>query len=223
MTSAGNDIVSLNAIDIARTNEYRFYSKILSPTEKAIYNRAMFSTIPFEKFVWLLWSIKESAYKFLKRNNEELAFIPLKFVVTHLLVPSGYTLTNFEGIQIEGAGFGNMPALKGVVSFGSATLYSASLMYWELIGSTVNGDENFENTFWGVKLIGENDRSYQSMEVRKFLMERLQCILHVDGLAMGKTPGGIPIVLNDSEELSVAVSLSHHERFVGYSFQPGIL
>jgi phosphopantetheinyl transferase (holo-ACP synthase) len=219
MISSGNDIVSLNAINITRTKQYRFYSKILSSTEKALYNQAAFASIPFENFVWLLWSIKESAYKYLKRNSPDLVFIPIKFEVTQLLIPSGYVLANFEGIQMEGAGFGNIPALKGVVTFGIHTLYSASLLYPELIVSVVNGDENFENVCWGVKLIGENEANNQSIEVRKFLIDRLQHILHLDALVMGKTSGGIPVVLNEGEELAVAISLSHHERFVGYSFQ----
>jgi len=219
MTSAGNDIVSLNAINITRTKHYRFYSKILSPTEKALYNQAAFAAIPFENFVWLLWSIKESAYKYLKRNNPDLVFTPVKFILTDLLIPSRYILANFEGIQMEGAGFGNIPALKGVVTFGIHTLYSESLLYRELIVSFVNGDENFENICWGVKLIGANDASCQSIEVRKFLIDRLHHILHLDGLVTGKTPGGIPVVLNEGEELAVAISLSHHGWFVGYSFQ----
>jgi len=55
MTSTGNDIVALNAIAIARTKQNRFYSKILSPSEKNLYSQAGFSKIPFENFVWLLW------------------------------------------------------------------------------------------------------------------------------------------------------------------------
>ncbi len=223
MISSGNDIVSLNAINITRTKQYRFYSKILSRTEKALYNQAAFASTPFENFVWLLWSIKESAYKYLKRNNPDLVFTPVKFIVTQLLIPSRFNLSNFEGIQMEGAGFDNMPALKGVIVFEDETLYSASLTYRELIVSVVNRDDNFENIYWGVKLIEENDASNQSTEVRKFLINRLQHILDLDGLVMGKTSGGIPIVLNDNEELAVAISLSHHERFVGYSFQLGIL
>jgi phosphopantetheinyl transferase (holo-ACP synthase) len=219
MISAGNDIVSLNAINITRTKQYRFYSKILSPSEKSLYNQAEFAAIPFENFVWLLWSVKESAYKYLKRNNPELIFIPLKFVVTQLQIPSGYAFTNLENPRMEGTGFDNMPAFKGVITFGDDTIYSASLMYRELIISVINRDENFETTYWGVKLIGENDASYQSIEVRKLLIDRVQHILRLDGLVMGKTSGGTPVVLKNSEELDVAVSLSHHERFVGYSFQ----
>ena len=219
MNSTGNDIVSLNAIDITRTKQYRFYSKILSPTEKALYNQAAFAAIPFENFVWLLWSIKESAYKYIKRINPELVFTPIKFTVKQLLIPPGYALTNFGATQVEGVGFGNMAALKSIITIGVDALYSSSLMYRQLIASVVSDDENFENTSWGIKLIDNSDPHYQSKAARIFLVDRLQGIFHLDGFVIGKNPAGIPIALEENEELGVAVSISHHERFVAYSFQ----
>lgn len=219
MISTGNDIISLNAINIIRTKQEKFYSKILSPTEKELYNQAEFAAIPFENFVWLLWSMKESAYKYLKRNNPGLVFIPIKFTVKQLLIPSGYALKNFEATQLKGTGFNNIPTLKGIITIGVDTLYSRSLMHRELIISVVNSDENFENTHWGVKLIDRVDSEYQSTAVRSFLVERLHEVLHLDGLVIAKNAIGIPTVLKEGKELPIAVSLSHHEGFVAYSFQ----
>jgi len=219
MISTGNDIISLNAINITRTKQEKFYSKILSPTEKELYNQAEFAAIPFENFVWLLWSIKESAYKYLKRNNPTLVFIPIKFTVKQLLIPPGYTLTNFETTQLEGAGFNNKAALKGVITIGDDTLYSNSLMHRELIVSVVNDAENFKNVCWGIKLIDGSDPEYQSTAVRKFLVERLKEVLHLDGLVIGKNAIGIPTVLKEGGELPVAVSLSHHEGLIAYSYR----
>ena len=219
MISAGNDIISLNAVNITLTKQEKFYSKILSPTEKELYNQAEFTTIPFENFVWLLWSIKESAYKYLKRNNSGLIFIPIKFTVKQLFIPHGYALTNFEATQLEGTGFDNIPAFEGIITTGDDALYSRSLMYTELIVSVVNSDENFGNTHWGLKLIGKVDPEYQSTAVREFLIERLQGFLRLDGLVISKSSGGIPVVLKGNSKLRVAVSLSHHEQLIAYSFR----
>jgi len=219
MISTGNDIISLNAINITRTKQEKFYSKILSPTEKELYSQAEFAAIPFENFVWLLWSIKESAYKYLKRINPGLVFIPIKFSVKKLLIPHGYALTNFEATQLEGTGFNNIPALKGIITIGADTLYSNSLIYRELIVSVVNDNENFENVCWGIKLIERADPEYQSTEARKFLAERLQGFLHFYEFVISKNAVGIPTVLKEDGELPVAVSLSHHEGLVAYSFQ----
>ena len=54
MISAGNDIVALASINIQRTNEYRFYSKILTAYEQELYNGHQFAGLPFEHYVWLL-------------------------------------------------------------------------------------------------------------------------------------------------------------------------
>jgi len=219
MISAGNDIISLDAIDITRTKQPRFYSKILSSTEKNLYDQAEFTTIPFENFVWLLWSIKESAYKYLKRIDPNLVFIPVKFIVTHLHVPAGYISKKFGSTQIENKGFEGMIAFKGLVTIGDNTLYSRSLMYRELIVSTVNRDEDFGKTCWGIKLVDKPDPQYQSEIASTFLVERLQRILHLDNLVINKNPAGVPLLFKEHEELPIPVSLSHHDHFVGYSFQ----
>jgi phosphopantetheinyl transferase (holo-ACP synthase) len=218
MISAGNDIVSLSAIDITRTNQQKFYSKILSPEEKEFYNQPGFTNIPFENFVWLLWSIKESAYKYLKRHSPGLVFIPVKFIVTELQAPHDYSSTSFQGKQTEGTGFAGLPAFKGIIKAGDEIVYSNSLMYRELISSVVNGNEDFENINWGVKMIDRVDAGSQSVEVRAFLVDRLQTVFNVDGLVIDKKAEGIPVILKDGGEFGVAVSLSHHERWVGYCF-----
>lgn len=221
MISAGNDIVCLNAIDIARTKQHRFYSKILSPGEKQLYNQPGFVAVPFESFVWLLWSAKESAYKFLQRVKPDLVFTPIKFVVAHIEAPRAYTVTNFEANEMEGLGFDDTPAFQAIITYGTDALYSRSLMYPELILSTVNGDDDFKDTFWGIKYIEQSEPDYQSATVRTFLLDRLQRAFQLDDLTISKNPIGVPIALKDGKELDIAVSLSHHDRWVAYSFQPG--
>ena len=219
MWSTGNDIVSLNAINKIRTNQPGFYSRTLTDTEKALYRELEPAAIPFENFVWLLWSIKESAYKYLHRINPGLVFSPTKFVVQQLQLPFGYTETNFEGTETEGADFDRKAVLKSTITFGAYTLYSRSLMYREMVVSVVNGDEDFENTNWGIKLINRSDPEYQSNAVRAFLVNRLNKLFHLDGLMIGKSMHGVPIVLKGDVEVGLSVSLSHHDQMVAYSFQ----
>ncbi|HEY8781729.1 MAG TPA: 4'-phosphopantetheinyl transferase superfamily protein [Mucilaginibacter sp.] len=219
MTSTGNDIVSLNAIDITRSKQCRFYSKILSTTEKDLYNQPEFAVIPFENFVWILWSIKESAYKYLQRINPGLVFSPTKFEVKQILVPSGYSIPNFTAKQMEGTGFDhNDTAIKGIITFGTDTLYSRSLMYRELIVTALNAEEIFENTCWGIKLIDKPDSYFQSTEVRIFLVNRLR-LFGFDNISLSKNTTGIPIILKRNKVLPIPVSLSHHDHLVAYSFQ----
>jgi phosphopantetheinyl transferase (holo-ACP synthase) len=218
MTSTANDIVCLNAIDITRTKQYRFYSKILSGTEKALYHETAFAAIPFENFVWLLWSIKESAFKYLQRNNPALVFIPVKFIVHQLRVPTGYALTMNETTEMEGTGFDDNTMLKGILTFGDVTLYSMSLMQSNFIHSVVNYNVDFKNIRWGIKSIERNNPEYQSTAVRLFLLKRLNRHYKMDDLAIGKNLQGVPIVLKQNGVLPIPVSLSHHDCFVAYSF-----
>jgi hypothetical protein len=88
-----------------------------------------------------------------------------------------------------------------------------------MIVSVVNGDGNFKNTCWGIKLINNPDSQYQSMAVRKFLVNRLHRLFHMHNLKIGKSPYGFPIVLEGRKKIASSVSLSHHDRLVAYSFQ----
>ncbi|MFI5140492.1 MAG: 4'-phosphopantetheinyl transferase superfamily protein [Sphingobacteriales bacterium] len=218
MTSAGNDIVCLNTIDVARTKQYRFYSKILSGTEIELYNETAFAAIPFENFVWLLWSIKESAYKYLQRNNPGLVFTPVKFIIRQLRAPGEFALTKCENTETESTGFDDSMVLKGIVTFGDVSLYSMSLMHNDLVHSVVNDNEDFKNICWGIKSIDSNEPDYQSTAVRSFLLNRLNRYFRMEGLAIVKNQHGVPIVIKENEVQPIPVSLSHHGRFVAYSF-----
>ena len=135
MISAGNDVVSLAAIDVTRTNQHRFYSKILSEAEIPLYNEFDFVQIPFEIFVWLLWSVKESAYKFLQRNQPGLLFTPVKFVVTNLRVPQSNSRILYDLPIHEGIGFEGLGCIKSTIVFRDDTLYSCTLLYDDFIHS----------------------------------------------------------------------------------------
>ncbi len=213
MISTGNDIVALKAIDIARTKQPNFYKKILSVSEKELYDQQFSGKIPLENFVWLLWSIKESAYKFLQRITPELVFSPTRTIVSQLISPANNTT-----IKWEGCGFDDDNVYTALVTFGDDTLYSCSIIDDEFIFSVVNQGDSFEYTCWGIKLIDSSDGEYQSKAVRTFLMDRLNILFPGDDLQIGKSGYGYPVILKDGIEIELPVSLAHHDRYVGYSF-----
>ncbi len=218
MISTGNDVVALNAINAARTNQHKFYSKILSDSETPLYNELSLAGIPFENFVWLLWSIKESAYKFLQRHNAGLVFTPVKFVVEELHPPPPYIIEKFSDITAEGTGFNGYPALTGIVKLGKVKLHSCSLLYDKLISTVIDDTDDFENICWGFKLISDTTHENQSKEVRQFLIERLKRLYGEFDFRVDKNDNGCPILFKGNEETSIPVSLSHHENIIGYSF-----
>ncbi|HEY4194821.1 MAG TPA: 4'-phosphopantetheinyl transferase superfamily protein [Mucilaginibacter sp.] len=214
MTSTGNDVVALKAIDIARTKQPNFYKKILSVSEKELYDRQFSHKIPLEIFVWILWSIKESAYKYLQRITPELVFSPTRTVVSQITFPPGN-----KTIRLEGCGFADDNVYTALVAFGKDVLYSCSIIDDEFIFSVVIDGDSFEHTCWGVKLIDSAESEYQSKSVREFLLNKLNTLFPGDDLQIGKSSYGYPVILKDEVEIEMPVSLAHHDRYVAYSFQ----
>ncbi len=200
MISAGNDIVALGAIDRQRTIQPRFYSKILSLPEKELYSRPGLSEMPFEHFVWLLWSIKESVYKYCRRIEPALIFSPSGIVVW----------------QLDGT-----PFYKAVVHSGPAILYSRSTVQDDHISTVVSVDEQFEGVWSGMASIDRADRASQSASVRTLILDKLSSLLPLEegSLRIEKNPHGCPVVYSGDKELEIPVSLAHHGPFIAYSFQ----
>jgi phosphopantetheinyl transferase (holo-ACP synthase) len=215
MNSSGNDIVSLNAIDINRTLQPRFYSKILAASEITAYDQYK-DTISLENFVWLLWSIKESAYKFLQRNNPDLVFSPTRCIINHLDIPAEYSTDESIAI-LQDTGFDNQPVFKSIIKVGTETLYSRSVVNSDFIFSVVNEDNDFDDTGWGVKWINDASSDNQSAEVRTFLLAKLKSDLSSNNLQIVKNNHGCPTLL--SGEVDIPISLAHHGHWVGYSLQ----
>jgi phosphopantetheinyl transferase (holo-ACP synthase) len=217
MLSAGNDIVSLNGIDTTRTKQPNFYSKILTPAETALYSEPGLSAIPFEVFVWLLWSIKESAFKFVQRIDPTILFTPVKFEVRKINTPPLFTINSFSETKLTGIGFERLPAITSIITFEGKTFYSNSLIYTELIATVVNAEANFNNIHWGIKQIDSTGTAIQSSEVRAFAINSLQQALGDSRIAINKNKHQIPVAIQNQAK-ALPISLSHHENWVGYSF-----
>src|ERR1700733_6904939 len=172
MISAGNDIVALSAIDGARTVQPRFFSKILSFSEQELYSSMGSSELPFEHFVWLLWSIKESVYKYCRRMGSDLVFSPPRIVVNQLKRRSGSKNSDvsFDGNACPGAVY------QGMVYSGSGILYSRSTIPAGYISAVGAAEEHFDQVRWCVAAIGRADHAGQSASVRALLLDRLQSL-----------------------------------------------
>jgi phosphopantetheinyl transferase (holo-ACP synthase) len=217
MVSAGNDIVSLVANDTERAIRPVFYKKILSDTEVAQYQQYQ-NDITFVNYIWLLWSAKEAAFKYLQRLDPGLVFSPTRYIVTLLCAPAQAIPGNFEQSQAEYVGFDNAVSWIALVKHYSKTVYARSMLYPNVIHSVVNGHENFENVYWGIKTIQNTHPENQSSAVRKFLSHRLHGIFGNKIPQLFKSEYGFPIILNGITKMFMPASFSHHEGFIAYSF-----
>jgi phosphopantetheinyl transferase (holo-ACP synthase) len=218
MISAGNDIVSIAAINTVRTKQPAFYKKILSETEITQHKAAYAEIIPFEIYVWLLWSIKESAYKYFQSLNPELIFSPTRFVVSDLREPKRQLTESFGSSQLEGIGLDNEWAWTGLITCGNNILYSQSVLYPDVIHSIVNHGNTFKNVYWGIKTITNTSSANQSATVRAFILDKLTSIFSTKKLQIDKSKYGFPVISNGQNKMQLPVSLSHHEHFIAYSF-----
>jgi phosphopantetheinyl transferase (holo-ACP synthase) len=213
MTGLGNDLIALKTTDAARTKSPRFYTKILAGTEQQLYQN-QFAALPLEHFVWLLWSIKESAYKALQRHQPHLVFTPVKVEIVALTAPSIPPVEYFPE-KTTTLGFNDEMCFQSTICFNTQTLYGRSVIYGdELIHTVVSTADQFDKTHWGFKRITTTDPASQSAAVRELLLEQLKVLFPDADLKIEKSAFGYPVVTVNGVE--IAVSLSHHEGFVGY-------
>lgn len=221
MISTGNDIISLAHINVLRTKDKQFFGKIISPSDHQLFYCGDLADLPFEIYVWLAWSIKEAAFKYLQRQMPSLIFSPLKINIQSILLIAEYPIKNFTGDQYETSSFHAENAYLGTVQYGSSVLHSRSVIYHELIYSVVNEQESFDNIWWGIQTLGTIDPDAQSASVRLFILKKLHAVLPHLNITIGKSMDGIPVLLNEKKEMSIPVSFTHDHNYAGYSFVLG--
>lgn len=211
MISAGNDIVDLRSVNKKRTADPRFYSKFISPAEEKIGHQSDLKILPFENHVWLLWSVKESAYKYLKRLQPELLFAPAKIQVNEIQ----YSSQPAVGTDPTGDIL-NEQIYIGAVSCGVRTLYFHSRVNADCIATIVNGTADFMNTIHEVKKITSSDYKSQSTAVRRFLLTKIATMFEGE-FTIEKSAGGYPVLWRNGMASDLIASMAHDGFYVSYS------
>jgi phosphopantetheinyl transferase (holo-ACP synthase) len=212
LNSAGNDIVALNMIDPGRSQFPGFYKKILSPSELTLFTGQVTSgesavgPLSFGHFLWLLWSIKESVYKYVKQTTPAFIFSPTRIVTQNLDVAP-----RIPGIDT--AHFFTARAQAGTCTF-----HTRSFITDDCIFTMANGTDDFRSVQWGLHSIDGDSHEDQSRAVRACLVQRLETLLPGAGWRVQKSPEGHPLLLKGHRPSGIPVSFAHHGSFVGYSF-----
>ena len=215
MISIGNDIVDLQTINIERTRQAQFYNKILHQSEIILYNKL--EIIPFENFVWLMWSIKEAVYKFLKRNNPTLVFSPKKIVARAIHMPANFRLQPLAQPVTESGIATVSQAVRSVVAFNGIEVLGTSLVFKQLVHSIVYTSEK-SNVYHGIKQTKAGEEDQQSALVRRFAIKKVEDLLHIRGVKVINDPAGCPLLSDDKNEaVNALVSLSHHGSYIAYA------
>lgn len=224
MISIGNDIVDLNAIDKHRTQQKVFYSKILSETEQQLFSR---TTLPPHVFVWLLWSAKESVYKFVKRLNPGLVFSPVRIEIilqseftevknSHHSIYEANHLTTGQVLNSENSG---SKTINFEAAHQAQTFYLQSCITADFIATLALESPKTEHIYKGIKHIEQSDHKSQSAAVRACALERLNEVYpDQHNFSIKKSPAGYPVILKGVEETNIKATFAHHGNYVAYAF-----
>lgn len=196
MPSIGNDIVDLSLIDVARSKQARFYSKILAPEELHLHE-SFGAILPFEHFVWLCWTIKEATYKFSKRLHPQLLFSPPRTVILSLSIDD-----NTDGEHIY----------QGTCSNGPCSVYFQSSHTSAYIHTIVAETPSFKQISTAIFTVDTDDASSQT---RARLLQYAAQLYPANSISINKNEHHVPTLMIDPN--AYPVSISHHGRFGGFA------
>ena len=215
MISIGNDIIALQLINPERTKQEKFYSKILNEQELFLFNQKLFNKLPFEYFIWLAWSVKESVYKFHKRNNPDLAFSPTKIIIKKVELPTQQNVFCFDNAMHENISFKTEECYCCEINFNGETIYARSFIGNQIIFTVANNSNWFDNVYWGIKMIESDVYAHQSKAVREFVLSKLNKLYPGNNVEIQKSKAGYPYI---EEHKHLPLSFTHHGNFVAYAF-----
>lgn len=185
----GNDIVDLKVAGENAWKRKRFLDKVLLPSEKEL----LLSSADPSKFFWILWSMKESAYKIHFRKTLKRALNPLRFQCFYNGKVQGR-------VETDNCAFQTMTSITGEY---------VHTIAWE-------GDSNVILTSNVVTECGPNLRNkILDCMIRSFSKERG---LNPQDLNFEKDEHGLPLLSRNNEVLNRFCSMSHHGRFGAFAF-----
>ncbi|WCO01768.1 4'-phosphopantetheinyl transferase family protein [Psychroserpens ponticola] len=184
----GNDVVDLKqAAKDSNWKRPRFLDKVFTQKEQSI----IFYSANKEQMVWLLWSMKEAAYKAFVREFKHCFFNPK-------LAECQLDLNN-----------------EGFVSINDNTYYLKSTITSEYVHSIAsNTNEKFPKADL-FKLYDNN----LSDEVRSRLIHQVinGKDRDINSINIKKTVLGVPNVFLGNQQIFEALSISHHGKYAAFA------
>ena len=191
MNWVGNDIVDLSLADSNCWKRERYRFKLFSSFEQDIILNV---PNPF-RMLWLLWSMKESAYKIHLRHTRNRSFNPLRFACE---------------LTEEG---------KGRVEVDSYLFYTRSTISERFI-HTVATPTNCEQIDVNFKVVMADEPAEVRCQLRHELkrVHAENCRLEVEDIMFQKTFDGLPsLKVKNQSGMGHPCSISHHGSFGAYA------
>ena len=192
----GNDIVDLNlAKKESDWKRPRFLDKIFTQKEQQLIST---SAKP-DQMVWLLWSMKESAYKLYVQHFEKRFFAPKKF--------------ECEISKREGNKF------QGVVYISGFQCFTCSIVTKCYIYSIANKDKKnvfLSNEFFLKSTTVKAQHSIVNHRAKKHFADLSGTPF--EEIRILKNEIGVPFFYAEKQNLKVPVSTTHHGRFGAFAY-----
>ena len=186
----GNDVIDLKLAEERNPLRPRFLNKVFTGNEQEI----IFKDQNTVKQAWLLWAMKESAYKAHQR----------RFGLRR----------NFNPLSQECSIISQTPTLaSGKVFIGTSTYRITSKLNTRFIHSTATAlPENLKSR-WEIIPASE--------DLKKKLLATL-CSSYgwnIKSVRIEKDKNSVPVVTVNNHPVPLAFSLSHHGEFAAFSFE----
>lgn len=187
----GNDIVDLKfASSSPNWRRDRFMGKVFSPREQEIVSD---SSDPF-KTIWLLWSMKESAYKVHVRQHSKKFLVPAKLKCN--------LLSSNEGIVKI---FSETYKTNTIID--KDYIYTIALN--DFSGNIKSNCFKLENTSYST----QHSNTYQNLLYAIAELENVS----VTSLEIRKDEFGTPILFRNNQVQNISFSITHHGHYGGYA------
>jgi len=187
----GNDIVDLTVASSGNNwNTQRFLDKIFTPEEKKYINS---STDPLQT-IWLLWSMKESAYKVHIQRFQKPFFAPIKIACQLHSKSEGL-------VMIDHAMYKTTSQIT--------TDYIYTIAVFGTAKCIIDGCAKLSQA----NTILLHHESYRSV-LRAFATHMG---FQEQGLEIRKNAAGVPKLFRHHKEQSVSISITHHGDYYAYA------
>ena len=188
----GNDIVDLSlAASSPHWKTQRFLDKVFSAEEQQLIKEAEDNI----HAIWLLWSMKESAYKSHIQDNHIPFFAPAKIAC---LLSSNLT---------------------GVVAIGD-TIYQTSSQITKNFIHTISYSGASSEVLSDIGRLENASYKNQHKDSYRGVLNVISSLLNtgIEHLTIKKTESGVPVLYKHNVKQSVPISITHHGNYYAYAF-----
>lgn len=197
----GNDIVDMNdERNFNRSSQQRFLNKLFTASEQKLIAS---SDMP-DHMVWILWSIKESAYKVINKYTGERSYAPLSYEV------------KMKEVNVLNTAF-----LESTVAVSDTILFARTFVTENFIYSNASTSLSLLNSVkWKIEERSVMNPEQQSIAIREFAKKHIaeHTGINISGIFISKDNAGVPLVYIDNKiSGEVSLSLTHDGNYSAYA------